>query len=112
MDGSDPRAIDTLDADSVEAAAALVAREHAAATVASARGRGVAGALVEAALDWADRHGFHSVSVDFMPANPLSRPFWLGAGFRCTGYAVARTIPASYGPEARASPGSVPSMLS
>jgi GNAT superfamily N-acetyltransferase len=82
------------------------------ATVASARGRGVAGALVEAALDWADRHGFHSVSVDFMPANPLSRPFWLGAGFRCTGYAVARTIPPSYGPEARSSPGSVPSMLS
>jgi hypothetical protein len=52
------------------------------------------------------------VSVDFMPANPLSRPFWLGAGFRCTGYAVARTIPASYGPDARSSPGSVPSMLS
>jgi hypothetical protein len=32
------------------------------------------------------------VSVDFMPANPLSRPFWLGAGFTPTGYGVARTI--------------------
>jgi GNAT superfamily N-acetyltransferase len=71
------------------------------ATHPSARGRGVAGALVEAALDWADRHGFHSVSVDFMPANPLSRPFWVGAGFQCTGYAVARSIPPSYGPDAR-----------
>jgi GNAT superfamily N-acetyltransferase len=62
------------------------------ATHPAARGRGIAGALVEAALDWAHHRGFHSVSVDFMPANPLSRPFWLGAGFTPTGYGVARTI--------------------
>jgi hypothetical protein len=34
------------------------------------------------------------VSVDFEPANPLSRPFWLGNGFRPIGYGVLRSIDA------------------
>jgi hypothetical protein len=32
------------------------------------------------------------VSVDFDTANPLSRPFWLHAGFRPAGYGVLRLI--------------------
>jgi GNAT superfamily N-acetyltransferase len=62
------------------------------ATLPEARGRGVGRALVDAALDWAHRHGYRWVSVDFQPSNPLSRPFWLGAGFRPTGYAAMRII--------------------
>lgn len=67
----------------------------------SARGRGIAGALVDAALDWAHHRGFTSVSVDFMPANPLARPFWLAAGFRPTGYGVARSIHPSFNQDRR-----------
>ena len=57
-----------------------------------ARGRGVGRALVDAALSWADDHGYHWVSVDFEPANPLSRPFWMGNGFQPIGYGVLRSI--------------------
>jgi GNAT superfamily N-acetyltransferase len=56
------------------------------------RGRGVGRALVAAALTLAHDSGYSSVSVDFEPANPLSRPFWLGAGFKPVGYGVLRTI--------------------
>lgn len=69
------------------------------ATHPSSRGRGVGHALVDAALDWAYRHDFHSVSVDFQSANPLSRPFWLGAGFRPTGYGITRSIHPSFAPK-------------
>jgi GNAT superfamily N-acetyltransferase len=62
------------------------------ATLPEARGRGVGHALVDAALDWARAHGYRWVSVDFESANLLSRPFWLGAGFRPTGYGAMRTI--------------------
>jgi GNAT superfamily N-acetyltransferase len=62
------------------------------ATVPAARGRGVGHALVDAALTWAHDHGHQWVSVDFETANPLSRPFWLNAGFRPTGYGVFRVI--------------------
>jgi GNAT superfamily N-acetyltransferase len=55
-------------------------------TLPEARGRGVGHALVDAALTWAYDHGYQSVSVDFDTANPLSRPFWLGAGFQPAGY--------------------------
>jgi GNAT superfamily N-acetyltransferase len=65
------------------------------ATLPEVRGRGVGHALVDAALDWAHAHGYRWVSVDFQSANPLSRPFWLGAGFRPTGYGVMRTIDAA-----------------
>jgi hypothetical protein len=89
--------VEMLHADSLDEATTLVASEHAAAlalnpAIPADAGdpercrRALAGLL-------ADGHrGFHSVSVDFMPANPLSRPFWLGAGFTPTGYGVARTI--------------------
>jgi len=59
------------------------------ATVPAARGRGVGHAL---ALTWAHDHGYQWVSVDFETANPLSRPFWLDAGFRPTGYGLFRVI--------------------
>jgi GNAT superfamily N-acetyltransferase len=62
------------------------------ATVPEARGRGVGRSLVRAALDRAHAAGHRWLSVDFEPANPLSRPFWLGAGFRPTGYSALRTI--------------------
>ncbi len=62
------------------------------ATMPEARGRGVGRALVDAALTWAYVHGYQWISVDFDTANPLSRPFWLAAGFRPAGYGVLRLI--------------------
>jgi len=62
------------------------------ATTPGARGRGVGHALVDAALTWAHDHGYQWVSVDFETANPLSRPFWLNAGFRPAGYGLRRLI--------------------
>jgi GNAT superfamily N-acetyltransferase len=62
------------------------------ATLPSARGQGVGHALVDAALTWAYDHGYQWVSVDFDTANPLSRPFWLNAGFHPAGYDVLRLI--------------------
>jgi GNAT superfamily N-acetyltransferase len=64
------------------------------ATNPDARGRGVGRALVDTTLTWAHAHGYRWVSVDFEPANPLSRPFWLGNGFRPIGYGVLRSIDA------------------
>jgi GNAT superfamily N-acetyltransferase len=61
-------------------------------TLPGARGKGVGRALVDAALTWAYDHGYQWVSVDFDTANPLSRPFWLNAGFRPAGYGVLRLI--------------------
>jgi GNAT superfamily N-acetyltransferase len=61
-------------------------------TLPGARGRGVGHALVDAALTWANAHGYQWTSVDFDTANPLSRPFWLNAGFHPTGYGVLRLI--------------------
>jgi GNAT superfamily N-acetyltransferase len=61
-------------------------------TLPGARGRGVGHALVDAALTWAHAHGYQWISVDFDTANPLSRPFWLNAGFQPTGYGVLRLI--------------------
>jgi GNAT superfamily N-acetyltransferase len=62
------------------------------ATLPGERGRGVGHALVDAALTWAYDHRYQWVSVDFDTANPLSRPFWLNAGFRPAGYGVLRLI--------------------
>jgi GNAT superfamily N-acetyltransferase len=62
------------------------------ATLPGARGRGVGHALVDAALTWAHAHGYQTISVDFETANPLSRPFWLNAGFHPAGYGVLRLI--------------------
>ena len=58
----------------------------------AARGKGVGHALADTALTWAHDHGYQWVSVDFDTANPLSRPFWLHAGFRPAGYGVLRLI--------------------
>ncbi|MBV9326107.1 MAG: GNAT family N-acetyltransferase [Chloroflexi bacterium] len=66
------------------------------ATHPDARGKGVAGALVDAALTWGHGHGYAWVAVDFEPANPLSRPFWLGRGFAPLGYSALRSIHASH----------------
>jgi GNAT superfamily N-acetyltransferase len=62
------------------------------ATLPDARGQGVGRALVDAALAWAHDHGHQWIAVDFATANPLSRPFWLQAGFRPVGYGVLRLI--------------------
>jgi GNAT superfamily N-acetyltransferase len=62
------------------------------ATAPEARRRGVGRALVDAALAWAHRHGQRWISVDFEAANPHSRPFWLAAGFRPTGYGLLRFV--------------------
>ena len=62
------------------------------ATLPGARGRGVGHALVDAALTWAYARGYQTISVDFDTANPLSRPFWLNAGFHPAGYGVLRLI--------------------
>jgi GNAT superfamily N-acetyltransferase len=70
-------------------------------TVPDARGRGVGQALVHAALDRAHQRGYEWISVDFETANPLSRPFWLGAGFRPTGYSLLRFIDPMHAATAR-----------
>jgi GNAT superfamily N-acetyltransferase len=62
------------------------------ATDPSVRGQGIGHALAHAAHEWAHRTGYHAISVDFEPSNPLSRPFWLGLGFQPTGYRLRRTI--------------------
>jgi len=62
------------------------------ATLPAARRRGVGHALADAALTWAHDHGYQWISVDFDTANPLSRPFWLNAGFHPAGYGVLRLI--------------------
>jgi GNAT superfamily N-acetyltransferase len=61
-------------------------------TLPEARRRGVGRALVDAALNWTHQHGYQWISVDFEAANPMSRPFWLEAGFQPTGYGVLRLI--------------------
>jgi GNAT superfamily N-acetyltransferase len=62
----------------------------------AARGQGIGHALVLRVLEWAAVNGYETVSVDFDTCNPLSRPFWLGLGFRPTGYRVRRSIDPSY----------------
>jgi GNAT superfamily N-acetyltransferase len=62
------------------------------ATDPSVRGQGIGHALVHAAHEWAYRNGYHTISVDFEPSNPVSRPFWLGLGFQPTGYRLRRAI--------------------
>ena len=68
------------------------------ATHPDARGSGVGSMLLNAALTWAHDHGYQWVSVDFEPANPLSRPFWLGNGFEPVGYSVLRSIHPAHQP--------------
>jgi len=58
----------------------------------TARGLGVGTALVSAAVEWSKAQARQAISVDFEPSNAASRPFWLGLGFRPTGYSMLRTI--------------------
>lgn len=62
------------------------------ATHPAVRSSGVGHALVAAALDAARAAGHRRLSVDFVPANRLSRPFWLRLGFTPTGYRLRRVI--------------------
>lgn len=64
------------------------------ATHPDARGSGVGRALVEASLAWARTHGHETIAVDFDSANLLSRPFWIGNGFRPTGHRLRRVLAA------------------
>ena len=78
------------------------------ATTPDARRRGVGRALVDTALSWASDQGYEWVGVDFAAANPLSRPFWLDAGFQPTGFGLLRHIDPAHarqrrGPDARPS---------
>ena len=63
------------------------------AVVPAARGAGVGRALVSAALERCRREGSDWVGVSFNTANTLSRPFWMGCGFRPTGWKLARRLP-------------------
>jgi GNAT superfamily N-acetyltransferase len=62
------------------------------ATDPDARRSGVGQALVHASLAWARLGGHDMISVDFDSRNPLSRPFWLGNGFRPTGHRLRRVL--------------------
>jgi GNAT superfamily N-acetyltransferase len=53
---------------------------------------GVGRSLLQAALQWARARDHASISVDFDSRNPLSRPFWLGNGFRPTGHRLRRVL--------------------
>jgi len=46
-------------------------------TVSTARGSGIATALLNCGLEWAARAGYQRCAVDFEPANPLAVRFWL-----------------------------------
>lgn len=71
------------------------------ATAPEARRRGVGRALADAALAWASDQGYEWVGVDFAAANPLSRPFWLDAGFQPTGFGLLRHIDPAHAPQQR-----------
>ena len=62
------------------------------ATNPEARGSGVGRALVGASFTWARTHGHQTIAVDFDSANLLSRPFWIGNGFRPTGHRLRRIL--------------------
>jgi GNAT superfamily N-acetyltransferase len=74
------------------------------ATDPNARLAGVGSALVSASLAWARARGHDMISVDFDSQNPLSRPFWLGKGFRPTGHRLRRVLTTQPTNEAETSP--------
>jgi ribosomal protein S18 acetylase RimI-like enzyme len=57
-----------------------------------ARGRGVGGALTEAAHAWAREAGYATMVIDWRVANLLASRFWLRRGFRPTFLRLSRTI--------------------
>lgn len=65
-----------------------------AATVESARGRGVGLALTAAVVAAARKHGARYVAADWRTTNLLSSRFWPARGFRVVGHRMSRTIDA------------------
>ena len=63
-----------------------------AATLASARGRGVQRALTDAILGWAHERGHETCVTDWRAANPDSSRAWPRLGFRTTGYRLHRML--------------------
>jgi GNAT superfamily N-acetyltransferase len=59
-------------------------REH-------ARGRGIAAALLDRALEWARFEGYVRCAVDFEPMNVLAARFWL-RHFQPVCYALVRKV--------------------
>ncbi|AMB59360.1 GNAT family N-acetyltransferase [Microterricola viridarii] len=48
---------------------------------ASARGRGIGGALADRAMEWLSAAGLSRVALHYIADNPASAPFWAGRGF-------------------------------
>jgi GNAT superfamily N-acetyltransferase len=57
----------------------------------SARGRGIAAALLDRVLDWAGEKGFERCAVDWEPMNILGNRFWT-RHFQPVCYALSRSI--------------------
>jgi len=55
------------------------------------RGRGIATALLNRALEWARAQGYERCAVDFEPMNPLAARFWL-RHFQPVCYALVRHV--------------------
>jgi GNAT superfamily N-acetyltransferase len=62
-------------------------------TLPDARGRGVALAMLAAALTWALEQGFRSMTTDFRSNNLLSSRYWPARGFRPTFMRLYRAVP-------------------
>ncbi len=63
-----------------------------AATLPSARGRGVMTALVDACLNWSADEGYDICVTDWRATNLLSSNFWPHRGFRPVAYRLHRVI--------------------
>jgi GNAT superfamily N-acetyltransferase len=64
-----------------------------AATLPDAQGTGVGVALTAFAFDWAQEHGFRSMTVDWRSVNLLSSRFWTNRGFRPQYLRLYRAVP-------------------
>jgi GNAT superfamily N-acetyltransferase len=61
-------------------------------TAPAARGRGVAGALLGAAVRWGADRGATDVVADWRTTNPAAAGFWRAAGLRVVAHRWARTV--------------------
>jgi putative acetyltransferase len=50
------------------------------------RGRGVGSVLMEACIDWADRHGAHKIMLEVWPHNPSAQGLYRKFGFEQEGF--------------------------
>ena len=62
-------------------------------TLPEVRGSGVGLALSAAALNWANKHGYRSMTTDFRSVNLLSSRFWPKRGFRPQYLRLYRSVP-------------------